>query len=55
MVILVLTIGLASLLSSPNVPPVTVRSWTQVARRLPGHRRQRTERHQLDRDLRPAV
>jgi hypothetical protein len=30
-VILVLTVGLASLLSSPNVPPVTVRSWTQVA------------------------
>jgi hypothetical protein len=30
-VILVLTIGLASLLSSPDVPPVTVRSWTQVA------------------------
>jgi hypothetical protein len=30
-VILVLTIGLASLLSSPNVPPVTVRSWVQVA------------------------
>jgi hypothetical protein len=29
-VILVLTVGLASLLSSPNVPPVTVRSWTQV-------------------------
>jgi hypothetical protein len=30
-VALVLTIGLASLLSSPNVPPVTVRSWVQVA------------------------
>ena len=30
-VILVLTVGLAALLSSPNVPPVTVRSWTQVA------------------------
>jgi hypothetical protein len=30
-VILVLTVGLASLLSSPNVPPVTVRSWTAVA------------------------
>ena len=30
-VILVLTVGLASLLSSPNVPPVTVRSWVQVA------------------------
>ena len=25
-----LTVGLASLLSSPNVPPVTVRSWVQV-------------------------
>ncbi len=31
LVILVLTVGLASLLSSPDVPPVTVRSWTQVA------------------------
>ena len=30
-VILVLTVGLAALLSSPDVPPVTVRSWTQVA------------------------
>ncbi|HWN60357.1 MAG TPA: hypothetical protein VNO25_06775, partial [Streptosporangiaceae bacterium] len=30
-VILVLTVGLATLLSSPDVPPVTVRSWTQVA------------------------
>ena len=30
-VALALTIGLASLLSSPNVPPVTVRSWVQVA------------------------
>ena len=30
-VILVLTVGLASLLSSPDDPPVTVRSWTQVA------------------------
>jgi hypothetical protein len=30
-VILVLTVGLASLLSSPDVPPVTVRSWTAVA------------------------
>ena len=30
-VVLVLTIGLATLLSSPNVPPVTVRSWVQVA------------------------
>ena len=30
-VILVLTVGLAALLSSPDDPPVTVRSWTQVA------------------------
>ncbi|MFY9933084.1 MAG: cytochrome b N-terminal domain-containing protein [Streptosporangiaceae bacterium] len=30
-VILVLTVGLASLLSSPDEPPVTVRSWVQVA------------------------
>src|SRR6266436_5903514 len=30
-VILALTFGLAGLLSSPNVPPVTVRSWVQVA------------------------
>ena len=29
-VILILTVGLASLLSSPNMPPVTVRSWVQV-------------------------
>jgi hypothetical protein len=31
LVILVLTVGLASLLSSPDEPPVTVRSWVQVA------------------------
>ena len=31
MVVLALTFGLAGLLSSPNVPPVTVRSWVQVA------------------------
>jgi hypothetical protein len=30
-VILVLTVGLATLLSSPDDPPVTVRSWVQVA------------------------
>ncbi len=30
-VILILTVGLASLLSSPDVPPVTVKSWVQVA------------------------
>ena len=30
-VILVLTVGLASLLSSPDVPPVTVASWVQAA------------------------
>jgi hypothetical protein len=30
LVILVLTFGLASLLSSPNIPSVTVKSWTQV-------------------------
>ena len=30
-VMLVLTVGLAALLSSPDDPPVTVRSWTQVA------------------------
>src|SRR5512146_1533747 len=30
LVILVLTVGLASLLSSPDVPSVTVKSWTQV-------------------------
>jgi Cytochrome b(N-terminal)/b6/petB len=29
-VILILTVGLASLLSSPDVPPATVRSWVQV-------------------------
>jgi len=31
LVVLALTFGLAGLLSSPNVPPVTVRSWIQVA------------------------
>jgi Cytochrome b(N-terminal)/b6/petB len=31
LVALLLTVGLASVLSSPNVPPVTLRSWTQVA------------------------
>jgi hypothetical protein len=31
LVALVLTIGLSVLVSSPDVPPVTVRSWTQVA------------------------
>jgi len=31
LVVLVLTFGLASLLSSPDVPPVTVQSWVQVA------------------------
>jgi hypothetical protein len=30
LVILVLTFGLAALLSSPNIPSVTVKSWTQV-------------------------
>jgi hypothetical protein len=31
LVILILTIGLAALLSSPDVPPVTVASWAKVA------------------------
>jgi len=31
LVALVLTVGLASVLSSPDVPPVTVQSWAQVA------------------------
>ena len=31
LVALILTVGLASVLSSPDVPPVTVRSWAQVA------------------------
>ena len=31
LIALVLTVGLASVLSSPDVPPVTVRSWAQVA------------------------
>ena len=31
LVVLMLTFGLASLLSSPDSPPVTVRSWVQVA------------------------
>jgi hypothetical protein len=31
LVALILTVGLASVLSSPDIPPVTVRSWVQVA------------------------
>ena len=31
LVVLVLTLGLASLLSSPDVPPVTVQSWARIA------------------------
>jgi hypothetical protein len=31
LVAIILTVGLASVLSSPDVPPVTVRSWVQVA------------------------
>jgi hypothetical protein len=31
LVALVLTVGLATVLSSPDVPPVTIRSWVQVA------------------------
>jgi hypothetical protein len=31
LVALILTVGLASVLSSPDVPPVTLRSWVQVA------------------------
>jgi hypothetical protein len=31
LVALILTVGLASLLSSPDVPPVTMQSWVQVA------------------------
>ena len=31
LVILILTVGLAALLSSPDVPPVSVRSWAQAA------------------------
>jgi hypothetical protein len=31
LIALVLTVGLAAVLSSPDVPPVTVRSWVQVA------------------------
>ncbi|HEX3715060.1 MAG TPA: cytochrome b N-terminal domain-containing protein [Trebonia sp.] len=31
LIAVILTVGLASLLSSPDVPPVTVRSWVQVA------------------------
>ena len=31
LVALAVTVGLAAVLSSPDVPPVTVRSWTQVA------------------------
>ena len=55
-VVLALTLGLAGLLSSPDVPPVTIATWAQArARRLPGHRRQRAERHQRDRHLRAAL
>ncbi len=31
LVAVILTVGLASVLSSPDIPPVTVRSWVQVA------------------------
>ena len=55
-VVLALTLGLAALLSSPDVPPVTVATWARVAPgRLPGHGGERAERDQRDRHLRPAV
>ena len=31
MVVLLLTVGLASLLSSPDVPPITIPTWARVA------------------------
>ena len=31
MIVLVLTVGLASLLSSPDVPPVTIATWARIA------------------------
>ena len=47
LVALVLTVGLAGVLSSPDVPPVTVAELgAGRAGRLPRHRRERTERHQ---------
>ena len=56
LVALVLTVGLAVVLSSPDVPPVTVRSWVQVAPgRLPRHRGHRTGRDQHERHPRAAV
>ena len=45
-----------ALLSSPDVPPVTVAVvGASRARRLPRHRGQRAGRHERDRHLRPAV
>ena len=56
MIVLVLVVGLAGLLSSPDVPPVTIATWAQGgARGLPGDRRQRARRHQRDRHLRAAL
>ena len=51
-----LTLGLAGVLSSPDVPPVTVQTWAKAGPgRLRRHRGHRTERHRRDRHLRAAV
>jgi len=56
LIALVLVMVCAGVLSSPDVPPVTVQSWGEDRpRRLPRHRGQRTQRHQQDRRLRSAV
>ena len=56
LVVLGLTVLLAALLSSPDVPSATVAELDQDRTgRLPGHRRHRTQRHQRHRRLRPPL
>ena len=55
-IMLALTFGLAALLSSPNVPGTVCADLGEGgARRFPGHRVNRAQRHQRDGQLRPAV
>ena len=55
LVVLGLTVLLAALLSSPDVPSATVKLDQDRAGRLRGHRRHRTQRHQRHRRLRPPL
>ncbi len=55
-IILVLTVALATLLSSPDVPSVTIQTWSRLAPAdFLATVRHRAERHQRDGHLRPAV